>query len=132
MRPAPVAPTMTPQATDAGVAAAGAKQKSAKDAAKGDQQDSEWVPAEFKTGTARWKDTGVYLDGRPVGFMTWGELPVTLKPVWLRDKVSANKRANTNDPGWRWMPQRFYRFTDYLKPLGIAAPGNVRRGSLGG
>ncbi|HWU86885.1 MAG TPA: hypothetical protein VN253_06405 [Kofleriaceae bacterium] len=119
MRPAPVVPTMTPQTIDAGVAAAEATQKSAKDGTKGDQQDSEWVPAEFKTGTSRWKDTGVYVDGRPVGFMTWGELPVALKPVWLRDKVSANKRANTNDPGWRWMQQRFYRFTDYLKALGI-------------
>lgn len=117
VRSAAVVPTMTPQAADAGVAADPNAKKS--DTTKGDQQDNEWVPAEFKTGAARWKDTGVYLDGRPIAFMTWGELPVSLKPVWLRDKVSANKRPGTNDPGWRWMQQRFYRFTDYLKALGV-------------
>ena len=118
VRSAPVVPTMAPQPADAGVAAVDPKVSKA-DARKGDQQDSEWIPAEFKVGAARWKDTGVYVDGRPVAFMTWGELPITLKPVWVRDKVSANKRPGTNDPGWRWMQQRFYRFTDYLKALGI-------------
>lgn len=43
-----------------------------KDAKKGDQQDSDWVPAEFKTGMLRWKDTGVYVDGKPIGFLNWG------------------------------------------------------------
>src|SRR5689334_23079429 len=43
------------------------------DKKKGDKSDEEWVPAEFKTGAARWKDTGVYLDGKPIGFLTWGE-----------------------------------------------------------
>lgn len=30
-----------------------------KDERKGDQSDDEWVPAEFKSGMARWKDVGV-------------------------------------------------------------------------
>src|SRR5262249_5766794 len=93
--------------------------KDTKDTKKGDRNDSEWVPAEFKAGASRWKDTGVYLDGKPVGFLTFGELPVALKPVWLRDRVSMNKRSGTNDPGWRWAQQRFYRFTDYLKAIGV-------------
>ncbi|MDQ3369993.1 MAG: hypothetical protein M3680_31630 [Myxococcota bacterium] len=90
-----------------------------KDLQKGDQKDNEWVPAEFKAGAARWKDTGVYLDGQPIGFLTWGELPITLKPTWMKDKVSANKRPGTSDLGWRWAQQRFYRFTDYLAAIGV-------------
>lgn len=86
---------------------------------KGDKEDSEWVPAEFKSGAARWKDAAVYVDGKAVGFLTWGELPLTLAPTWVRDKVSANKRPGTNDPGWRWAQQRLYKFTDYLKAVGV-------------
>ncbi len=80
---------------------------------------SEYVPAEFKAGMSRWKDTGVYVDGKPVGFLTFGELPIGLKPTWLKDKVSAEKRPGTDDPGWRWAQQRVYKFTDYLKAVGI-------------
>ena len=80
---------------------------------------SDYVPAEFKSGMARWKDTGVYVDGKPVGFLTFGELPIGLKPTWLKDKVSAEKRPGTDDPGWRWAQQRVYKFTDYLKAVGV-------------
>ncbi|MBX3159623.1 MAG: hypothetical protein KF773_26875 [Deltaproteobacteria bacterium] len=89
------------------------------DKIKGDKADSEWTPAEFKSGAARWKDTGVYVDGKPVGFLQWGELPIGIPVVWHRDKVSANKRPGTNDPGWRWANQRAYRFTDYLTAVGV-------------
>src|SRR5213078_1154422 len=36
-----------------------------KDSKKGDREDSEWVPQEFKAGMSRWKDAGVYVDGKP-------------------------------------------------------------------
>jgi hypothetical protein len=92
----------------------------AKDGSKGDQQDSEWTPAEFKQGMSRWKDVGVYVDGKPIGFLSFGELPITLKPVWVKDKVSQNKPASCPEcPAWKWSQQRFYRFTDYLKSVGI-------------
>ncbi len=90
-----------------------------KDKSKGDKKDSEWVPAEFKAGMSRWKDTAVYVDGKPVGFLSFGELPIGLKPTWVKDKVSADKRPGTDDPGWRWAQQRFYKFTDYLKAVGV-------------
>jgi len=90
-----------------------------KDTTKGDKSDTEWVPAEFKAGMSRWKDTGVYLDGKPIGFLSFGELPLGLKPTWVKDKVSAEKRPGTDDPGWRWAQQRFYKFTDYLKAVGV-------------
>lgn len=91
-----------------------------KDADKGDQEDNDWTPAEFKKGNARWKDVGVYLDGKPIAFLTFGELPITLKPTWVKDKVSQNKPPNCPEcPAWKWSQQRFYKFTDYLKALGI-------------
>jgi hypothetical protein len=99
--------------------AAAADKDKPKDAKKGDREDSEWVPAENKKGAGRWKDTGVYLDGKPIGFLQWGELPIGMPVVWFKDKVSANKRPGTDDPGWRWAYQRMYRFTDYLKTMGI-------------
>ena len=90
-----------------------------KDGKKGDRQDSEWVPKEFTAGMSRWKDAGVYVDGKPMGFLTWGELPIGCKPSWLRDKVSADKRAGTDDPGWKWARKRYYKVTDYLKAIGV-------------
>jgi len=96
-----------------------ADRAAAKDATKGDKSDDEWVPAEFKSGMAKWKDVGVYVDGKPIGFLTFGELPIALKPTWVKDKVSAEKRPGTDDPGWRWAQQRFYRFDQYLTALGV-------------
>jgi len=116
--PKPVAKVDPPPA----VAANDAIKKDAKekDGKKGDQQDSEWVPAEFKNGAARWKDTGVYVDGKPIGFLTFGELPIALKPTWVKDKVSQNKPADCPKcPAWKWSQQRFYKFTDYLKAIGV-------------
>lgn len=79
-----------------------------------------YVPSEFRNGMARWKDTGVYLDGKPIGFLNFDELPITLKPTWVKDKVSAEKPPGCTDcPGWKWGEQRFYKFTDYLKALGV-------------
>jgi hypothetical protein len=89
------------------------------DGKKGDRSDPEWVPKEFAGNLGRWKDSGVYVDGKPVGFLTWGELPLGCKVSWLRDKVSAEKRYGTNDPGWKWARKRYYKFTDYLKAAGV-------------
>jgi len=91
-----------------------------KDASKGDGEDDEWTPAEFKKGMARWKDVGVYLDGKPIGFLTFGEMPIALQPTWVKDKVSQDKPPNCPEcPAWKWSQQRFYKFTDYLKALGV-------------
>jgi len=119
----PMAPA-TPQAGSDVPQIAQSNQKldgvKAKDAKKGDQQDEEWIPAEFKSGAARWKDTGVYLDGKPIGFLTFGELPLALKPTWVKDKVSQDKPPGCPEcPAWKWSQQRFYKFTDYLKAMGL-------------
>lgn len=82
----------------------------------------EATTAEHKTGMARWKDVGVYVDGKPVGFLDWAELPIALKPTWVKDKVSDNKPPGCpieKCPGWKWAQQRFYKFTDYLTAIGV-------------
>jgi hypothetical protein len=83
---------------------------------------NDYVPAEFKSGASRWKDTGVYVDGKPIGFIQFGELPIALKPTWVKDKVSTDKPADCpieKCPGWKWSQQRYYKFTDYLKAVGV-------------
>jgi hypothetical protein len=115
-RPAPVAPEVAPTAK---IDEPNSTNTKPKDTKKGDREDQEWTPAEFKAGMSRWKDTGVYVDGQPIGFLQFGELPIGLKPTWVKDKVSDRKRPGTNDPGWKWAQQRFYKFNDYFKAMGI-------------
>jgi hypothetical protein len=79
----------------------------------------EYVPAEFKQGADRWRDTGIYVDGKFFGLLSWAELPLTLKPVWLKVKASAPKRYGTSDTGWRWAKERRYRFRDLVVSLGL-------------
>jgi len=116
LQPAAVVPTTTPEGSATAVPK---KDEKEKDKKKGDKEDSDWTPAEHKAGMARWKDTGVYVDGQPVGFLSWGELPIGLKPTWVKDKVSDRKRPGTNDPGWKWARQRMYKFKDYIKAVGV-------------
>src|SRR6185503_15995138 len=85
-------------------------------------EDTEITTAEHKSGMSRWKDVGVYVDGKPVGFLDFGELPIALKPTFIKDKVSDNKPPGCpieKCPGWKWSQQRFYKFTDYLKAIGV-------------
>lgn len=84
-----------------------------------DEDTPSYVPAEFKAGASRWKDVGVYVDGQPMGFLTFGELPITLQPTWVKDKVSAEKRPHSDDPGWKWAKARFYKFSDYLQAIHV-------------
>jgi hypothetical protein len=110
--PAPAAAAPTP--------APALESSASLDRAKQGQNAEEYVPAEFKNGMSRWKDTGVYVDGKPIAFLQFGELPITLQPTWVKDKVSQNKPANCPEClSWKWSEARFYKFTDYLKALGI-------------
>jgi hypothetical protein len=86
-----------------------------------EEHDKEkYVPAEFKAGADRWRDTGVYVDGKPAGMLSWAELPLSLQPTWIKIKASDRKRADhPEDTGWRWAKERRYRFTDYFVALGL-------------
>jgi hypothetical protein len=79
-----------------------------------------YIPAEFKSGAEKWRDTGVYLDGKPIGMLSFAELPLTLAPTWVPVRMSAEKRADKpEEEGWRMGKQRRYKFTDYLRSLGV-------------
>jgi hypothetical protein len=108
-------------ASDAGVVAAAEGSGSA-----GSASDDSYTPGEFKAGMSRFKDVGVYLDGKPIGFLAFGELPITLKPTWVKHKVNIEKKIDCKDcPIWAWDEQRYYRFNDYLRAIGID-PKTVR------
>jgi hypothetical protein len=84
------------------------------------EPDESYVPAEFKSGMSRWKDVGVYVDGKPISFLTFGELPIDLQPTWVKDEVSVNKPPGCPEcPDRKVAQMRFYKFTDYLKALGV-------------
>jgi hypothetical protein len=89
--------------------------------------DDTYVPAEFKAGMNRFKDVGVYVDGKPVGFLAFGELPITLKPTWVKHKENIEKPLDCKECKiWKWGEQRYYRFTDYLRAIGIE-PKTIRQ-----
>lgn len=102
------------------VAAAPASGSAAKPMAPKDEypDKDEYIPAEFKSGADRWRDTGVYVDGKFVGLLAWAEMPLALKPVWVKVKASAPKRYGTSDTGWRWAKERRYRFRDLVEAYG--------------
>jgi hypothetical protein len=111
-------PTTAPT-TDAAVAVETGSSGSA-------SSDDAYIPGEFKAGMSRFKDVGVYLDGKPVGFLSFGELPISLKPTWVKHKVNIEKKLDCKDcPIWAWDEQRYYRFNDYLRAIGID-PKTVR------
>lgn len=88
-------------------------------AVKANEHNPDWVPNEFKSGAAKWRDVGVYVDGKPMGFLTWGELPISLPVTWVEDEVSAEKEPGTDQPATRKVKQRYYRFDQYLKAIGV-------------
>jgi len=89
--------------------------------------DDTYVAAEFKAGMSRFKDVCVYVDGKPVGFLSFGELPITLKPTWVKHKENIDKPIDCKECKiWKWGEQRYYRFTDYVRAIGID-PKTIRQ-----
>jgi hypothetical protein len=85
--------------------------------------DAEAAAAAKLTGggdrASRWKDTAVYVDGRAVGMLAFGELPIGLAPVWIEDAVSVPVKPGQRGPASRTVKARQYRVTDYLRALGV-------------
>ena len=82
-----------------------------------DQPD--WVPAEYKSGRGRWRDPGVYVDGKPMGFLWFGELPVGLEPVWVEEEGDVEFKPGDGKPRFEIVKLRRYRFADYFEHLGV-------------
>jgi hypothetical protein len=70
-------------------------------------------------GRDRWRNSGVYVDGEPVAVLTFGELPIALKPVWRTDQVSVEMEPGQDAPTHRETKIRCYRFTELLTALRI-------------
>lgn len=70
-------------------------------------------------GTARWRDTVVYVDGKPSGLLRFGELPIALKPTWVDEQVSAEIEPGSKAPGYTTRKARRYRFVDLLRAIGV-------------
>ena len=106
--PVVAAPSPTTTPADAGAGAGSAA------------GSDDYTPAEFKAGMQRFKDVGVYVDGKPVGFLAFGELPIALKPTWVKRKVNIEKPLECRDcPTFGWDVQRYYRFNEYLRAIGV-------------
>lgn len=67
----------------------------------------------------KWKDTTVYVDGKPVGVLGFGELPASLKPVWVDEQHSAEIEPGSHSPGFVTVKSRRYRFIDLLRAYGV-------------
>ncbi len=117
--PKPVDATPHPIETTYDKMLANRAERQAAQAVKAGEQNPDWVPNEFKSGAAKWKDVGVYVDGKPAGFLNWGELPISLPVTWIEDEVSAEKEPGTDQPATRKVKQRFYRFDQYLTAIGV-------------
>jgi hypothetical protein len=71
------------------------------------------------TGANKWRDIGVYVDGRPVGVLSFGELPIALKPTWVVEEHSIELEPGYKGPTTRKSYARRYRIVDYLKAVGV-------------
>jgi len=70
-------------------------------------------------GQDKWRDVGVYVDGRPVGVVIFGELPIGLKPTWVVEEHSIEFDYGYKGQRTSKSYARRYRMTDFLKALGV-------------
>ncbi len=79
----------------------------------------DWTAAEFKGGHGKWKDPGVYVDGRQVGALWFGELPRSLEPTWIDDVDDLDFKPGDKGPRTRKVKVRRYRLDKYLEAVGV-------------
>jgi hypothetical protein len=85
----------------------------------GEDEDAEGVSPVPGQNAKKWRDTGLYVDGKPVGMLRFGELPVGLKPVWVEERHSAEILPGHKGLGYTIEHERRYRFADYLRAAGV-------------
>ena len=81
--------------------------------------NAKWVPGEHKAGMRKWRDAGVYVDGKPLGVIWFGELPARLKPVWIEQERDLEFKAGDPGPRTATFKERRYRIAEYLEALGV-------------
>ncbi len=76
------------------------------------------IKNEFSSGQTRFKEPGVYVDGKLVGILRFEELPVPLEPFWHTEE--AMEFVEMGKPKQKVVyTQRRYRVTTYLEALGV-------------
>jgi hypothetical protein len=80
---------------------------------------SDWIPSEHRTSKGKLRDPGVYVDGAPVGFLQYGDLPPSLQPVLVEGSMMLE--FGPGDTGPRRQPVHYvrYRLADYLEKVGV-------------
>jgi len=103
------------------IGACGSKKESAAPPtrARAIAEQPEWIPAENRTAKGKYRDTGVYVDGVPVGFLAHGDLPSGLAPVQVEGRMM--REFGPGDHGPRTQPIHYtrYRLADYLEQVGV-------------
>lgn len=70
-------------------------------------------------GGRKFKDCGVYVDGDPVAVLEFGELPLSLEPVWVEGKRDVEFSGGEEPPEPETIKYRRYRLAEYLEALGV-------------
>jgi hypothetical protein len=77
-----------------------------------------WKPAEYSGPKTRWRDCGVYVDGQPVGFLAYGEMPRSLTTVWEEMEIKLPfRRGEEQKSEIRRVPR--FRLAEYLEAVGV-------------
>ena len=91
-----------------------------------------WVPKEFTKGIKKFKTPGVYVDGVAKGILKFGELPLSLKPVWLEGEASVPWKKGDKHAPTKIVKQRHYRWAEYFTALGLDLDDIVEMHMYGG
>jgi hypothetical protein len=70
-------------------------------------------------GMERFRDPAVYVDGKPLGVLRFGEMPKPLEVVWFKEKAALPFKKGQTGPRHKIIEQRRYRFRDYFEAMGL-------------
>ena len=70
-------------------------------------------------GMQRFTDPGVYVDGKALGVLRFGEIPTPLPVAWHEERAAVPFKAGDPGPRYRIARQRRYRFSDYFRAMGV-------------
>jgi hypothetical protein len=79
----------------------------------------EAAPPPATSQAMKWRDPGVYVDGVPVGVVSFLELPRRLEPTWIEGVELLDFKPGDKGPRERTIKYRRYNVADYLEALGV-------------